>query len=103
MKFIVNRNRWYRGKKDSCLLNTDGKMCCLGFLAKQCGYSDEDIFKHWYPESVKDNSKFPNSVLGKDVVEIVKINDDPNISEDVRETLLKHEFNKNGILVKFEE
>ena len=42
----VDRRTWLRGEGavKSCLLRPkDGKMCCMGFVAKVKGYSDEQI------------------------------------------------------------
>ena len=37
-RFTVYRNKWNRGSPTaSHLLGNGGKMCCLGFLAEQCG------------------------------------------------------------------
>ena len=44
MKLIIDRQNWIRGGRDSLLRRgSDNKMCCLGFLAKACGFSDNDI------------------------------------------------------------
>jgi hypothetical protein len=44
-EFTIDRAKWYRGKgpKESCLLNDEGQMCCLGFFAKACGIEDDKI------------------------------------------------------------
>ena len=46
-KIKINRNKWLRGKGSdkSTLLNSSGKMCCLGFLSRAYGYKAKDI-KH---------------------------------------------------------
>ena len=55
MKLIIDRDRWargnFRGKIKSeeviCLRHSFNKsMCCLGFYALQCGYSEEEIDLH---------------------------------------------------------
>lgn len=45
MKLIIDRKLWLRNEPDESYLRRarDGKMCCLGFLAKACGYTDEQI------------------------------------------------------------
>lgn len=50
MKLTIDRTRWIRGEGsyNSYLLRPqDGKMCCIGFLAKAHGIPDRDILdKH---------------------------------------------------------
>src|SRR5689334_10270078 len=43
-QIVINRSTWIRGIgcTDSALLRR-GKMCCLGFYAKACGVSDEQM------------------------------------------------------------
>lgn len=45
MKVIIDRTRWLRGEphKSKLLRESDGKMCCLGFHALACGYTEEQI------------------------------------------------------------
>lgn len=41
-ELIIDRKTWLRGSKESYLLRPkDGKKCCLGFLAEQCGIPTE--------------------------------------------------------------
>ena len=44
-KLVIDRSRWARGgiNGDPRLLNKDGCMCCLGFLALACGIPEDDI------------------------------------------------------------
>ena len=49
IKFTVVESEWLHseGNEVSCLLrSTDNKRCCLGFLAKDCGFSDEETIGH---------------------------------------------------------
>lgn len=46
MRFILDRKLWLRGGggwMSRLLRSTDGKMCCLGQLALQCGLTREQI------------------------------------------------------------
>lgn len=44
MELVIDRSKWVRGPNGhSCLLNDDGKMCCLGFLALADGMLPEEI------------------------------------------------------------
>lgn len=61
LKLIIKRSKWLRGEteEDSQLLSPNtGKMCCLGFLARQCGYTAKDIKGILTPEDVANTSKF---------------------------------------------
>jgi AraC-like DNA-binding protein len=42
VKFRVHRPNWLRGQGDGSLLR-NGARCCLGFLAKAAGFSDDDM------------------------------------------------------------
>ena len=55
MDFIVKKRYWLRGgKKDSIsmLRNRSGKMCCLGFVANQLGFSYKEIINCGTPEDL---------------------------------------------------
>ena len=45
MKLLIDRLRWARGGNNgnAALLNEDGNMCCLGFLAIEMGLTRDDI------------------------------------------------------------
>lgn len=43
MKLVIDRNTWMRGEQEARLLAEDGRMCCLGFLALKCGFTEEQI------------------------------------------------------------
>lgn len=45
MTFTIKRSEWFRGKgpDDSKLLDDNGKRCCWGFVANQCGIPDEQL------------------------------------------------------------
>jgi len=48
MKLIIDRKTWLRGeghKKSFLVRESDGKQCCLGFLAQACGFSKEELTK----------------------------------------------------------
>jgi hypothetical protein len=50
----ISRAQWGRGTRTgSALRRTDnGKMCCLGFIAKQAGFTDAQISGIGYPHNL---------------------------------------------------
>lgn len=119
MKYIVKRSEWYRGKTwGSKLLREDGRKCCIGFVGQQCGISDEDLrgrgavsfspyestfspspsfvkFPEWMrPFDSRQNSSLP-------IAEAYTVNDDPGISDEVREARLKEIFRSQGDEIEF--
>ena len=109
MELMIDRLRWLRGEtdKDSYLLRaSDNKMCCLGFLALQCGYTLEDITDSETPLLADGNNKFPDSIVEDDehtevCCALMRINDDGKLKEYEREPKLKTLFKQADILVKF--
>lgn len=51
--FTISRAKWGVGG----LLMPNGKMCCLGFLAKACGRENKDLYEAgYYPNNIpRDN------------------------------------------------
>lgn len=127
MSFQINRKRWVRGcgievmdkYGSTSLLNENGNMCCLGFLAKKCGLKNEDIMGIDDPlglvNSYEDNNNILEKIkdtpyiylLDKDLnehseigVKLMQINDRQKDSE-TREQDLADAFKTIGIQVKF--
>jgi hypothetical protein len=105
----IDRSQWLRGETEdnSCLLrNGDKKMCCLGFLALQCGYTPADILDKENPAGVDSTSMFPTSIVKSNLdtpicKRLMVINDDVNLDEPTRELELKRLFKKAGYLAQF--
>lgn len=128
-KFTVKRSKWIRGRDTmgSYLLRADaeklgvddGKMCCVGFLAKACGLKKRHINGCYYISQVdldlvpeenrpvvkwmysgrRSESEYGESVASKAVYDT---NDDDGIIDDAkREAELKKLFAKHGIEVEF--
>lgn len=57
MKYIIKESEWYRGQALSALLTTDGRKCCLGFVAEQCGLSRQEILGKLMPFNTEAFSK----------------------------------------------
>ncbi len=118
--FTVDRSRWLRGERNSFLQRTtDGKRCCLGFLALACGVPESGIvgwellsrLEHQHfallPEALKRNT----AARGKQVLlvdRLMELNDDyigygfsKLSSEAERELELAEAFREAGIEVTF--
>lgn len=104
---VIDRERWIRGYSTMPLLlrKDDGKMCCLGFLAKACGADDLQIqgitspqhtkFIEWPTEILIDGS---NSLLTQF---LMAINDDVSLLENDRESKIVDLMTKIGVTVTF--
>lgn len=117
MKFEVSRARWLRGEgmgKSRLLRESDKKMCCLGFRALATGFTKKEILSQALPRSLFDGTKVsdawkPFFIEGggcwggeSDIcVKIVWTNDDPALSDDVREEYLKRDFAEAGDEIVF--
>jgi hypothetical protein len=129
-EFTVNRKKWLRGEgsdKSYLMDPISGKMCCLGFYAKQSGLSKKDIESMPSPGSViqllngdevytnaevicrpakpiKWNTKLiwrGQKCNSKTCDALMDANDDEDITDEVREKNLTSLFKKIGITVKF--
>jgi hypothetical protein len=106
LKFIVWRGKWLRGTKyEGCLLDSDGRRCCLGHLGRDVGIADGQIFGEALPANVTSPlwpsqlSKGPGSLEW----DAANINDDTEISDERREYLLTERFAREGIDVEFRD
>jgi len=110
-EFVVQRSKWLRGRdQHAFLLNGNGYMCCLGFVALQSGLAEHDIAGRLLP-----------SELGHDVAQLVvnllvdtwsedtdlsidasAINDDDAIDDAEREAQLTVLFAEHGFALRFE-
>jgi hypothetical protein len=118
---IISRRRWFRGGEsdttDSALrigtaaIKSDvGKMCCLGFYCLLLGVSKEEIRDVGMPEQITPSDaepriKLPAWLLRKgeraDVNRAAKVNDDPRITDEVRENKLTKIFRRRGVKAVF--
>ena len=113
MKIRVSRRRWLRGNENGRLLDKSGKMCCLGFGARQCGVKAKALLNVGMPGTIADpdctqalcdsplltgdSSKW-DSVLSEAAS---GINDDPTITDRQRETQLRALFREHGHQIVF--
>jgi hypothetical protein len=108
--FTVKRSKWLRGRDGdrSTLCNRNGKMCCLGFLAKASGCTDSDILDQASPWDLLLNKKIQLNGLAKigygnttDSNHLMCINDSNGTKQEARERELKEAFKDLGIKLKF--
>ena len=106
---VIKRSRWLRGESNSYLLRPkDKKMCCLGFYARACGAQASDINGYCAPSEY---SGFPAWLLSDDffagpacssaAYKLMRANDSVNKTDKQREKIIKAEFKKRGVTVKF--
>lgn len=95
-KLTIVKSKWLRGTGKGLLLDKNGNMCCLGFLAKSCGYLNSQLIDNGSPEdliifksSIKDLVKYneerdyhrDNSLCG----ELIVTNDNSKINDTERQ------------------
>ena len=101
---VITRKLW--GKK-KLRRTEDGKMCCLGFLCRSYGLSNEDITGRGMPGSLYTDSRslLPEWLLQSDAFSDARkaafINDKATLTMAEKEELLKPLFLKHGIKLVF--
>lgn len=115
---VIDRSRWLRGNPDeSCLLDRDGRMCCLGFYLRSCGADESDIFEIGSPagiayEAPQEAGWLLTRLSRDDVHEatradssrctaLMTVNDDATWTDEQREREIAHLFSRQGIDVVF--
>lgn len=113
MKLVIDRNRWLRGEasesypSESYLLrSSDGKMCCLGFLALACGARPEDITNVRTPDQALQACSWPAGLIGSREFEdrcddLMNSNDESSLRDDVRERIISERMAEIGVEVEF--
>lgn len=123
--FVVDRATWLtaslrdaRGRLESFMLDEEhgGLMCCLGFVARQCGISARSLSKHQTPSDVYESHpsarrKLRGFLLNVDVLgdlvhtpladHAMSINDARAIAPVKRERKLKALFRRHGYTLRF--
>lgn len=105
--FTVKRSMWVRSKGkqvfNSGLRTDNGKQCCMGFLAKQHGYTNEEISFREYLYELKASDVVFNEEISSPAIQedIAKLNDDPCDNPKRREAKLKKLFASVGYDVTF--
>jgi hypothetical protein len=111
----IDRATWARGNKNvpaekgpdfekNHLLNNTGSRCCLGFLGKCVGVSDEVLLNTALPSSlpIEDRDKYPTLEHNRYCWEdFSALNDNPTITEAEREQQLRDKAQANGFRFRF--
>lgn len=105
MRFTITRSKWLRGRgnENSVLLREDGKQCCIGQVASQCGAPDSLLLDEPDVEHIfcNDESAVPPALLAGDHVldwfsEAYRINDERAEDDAERESKLSALAAANG-------
>lgn len=122
MKFTIYRGSWVRGGSkniskygESALLNNHNRQCCLGQVCYQAGVPLEDLNDLGWPS--KTPAKYHETLRSiglmqkkevfvgdndtKQINNCVDLNDSQILSDKVRETNIKNEFESLGHKVVF--
>lgn len=110
----IVRSKWIRGGDPStALLTSDGKMCCLGFDALACGFTEDQIcykptpaqMVRFLPEGFELPDHYRNRIVGYDlgtvcnafwVEDAIHYNDDSDLDDAEREELVRGALIKLG-------
>lgn len=114
MKLVIDRSKWLRGEgweQSALLRRSDEKMCCLGFLGEACGVSRISMLGKGSPRRLDKEEKalYPTALIVdyntenglSPMGELMMINDDPNLSEETRESLIIDRMSTFDIEVEF--
>lgn len=112
MNLTIDRTKWLRGEPsgDSFLLRKrDGKMCCLGILGCEIGYSLESLLGIHAPDDVEDKKLFykqglltRSNVITKVCDELMEANDSEYyVDEIIREDKIASLMKKIDVEVSF--
>lgn len=104
MKFTVDRRTWYRGKESwqSQLLLKNGQRCCIGFVCQQLEIPDKALrvgaVSSIHDDHHKDKIRKDLGINAGEgwLSEAYIINDNPDMSDDMRESRLKALAIENG-------
>jgi len=112
MKLEINRGEWLRGDKDNSYLlrSSDGLRCCLGILGRALSIPDSDMEDEGEPWRGSGDTEpvWPdwlatpvNWVTLTDEQRVIRINDDPAISDEWREKELTTIFARHDVELAF--
>lgn len=116
LKVVIDRAKWLRGTGNGTLLRDQpgkpdiGKMCCLGFVAKAVGMSDEQITERGDISSCLGSKPQPESIKGLFISSdgslnaedlLIKANDGVNVPAKERERTIKRLGKAAGIAFSF--
>lgn len=127
-RLIIDRSRWFTGSwygayrsgwswngtsASSALLRRDGTMCCLGFLARDCGipetsirfvpspkFTDAEYDNRW-PQGTFDMVKSTTRKNSQLIAQMISVNDDVSLLNEEREGRLRELFLRLDYEVEF--
>jgi hypothetical protein len=108
--FVVQRSKWLRGAfgEASTLLNAQGRSCCLGFVARQCGVADERMLNKHRPSDTRETDRLGGVLVkltdGTDTAltrTAMAINDSGVFNDPEREAQLTQLFKRAGYTLRF--
>ena len=111
--YTVDRKTWLRGEgshKSYLLRACDGKMCCLGHVALQCGFTSEEITAVDCPGALRSPAameKWPawffNSIgnQANEMTDAMATNDEQDLPEGERERRIAEIFAEHGDVLEF--
>lgn len=106
-KFTVDRSKWLQGnynkafETDSLLCDGDGRMCCVGFLAKSYGIPKTKMFGRGTIDDLSHPFDKKVPLTSRSLDPLYCRNDSENGTNLAREQALTKMFRKLDILVKF--
>lgn len=105
----INRETWGRGKgaKGSALLREDGMQCCLGFACEAAGTQRDKLMGVPLPSQLPywggaTPNPFERSLTRAVERAMALVNDNPNLDEWSRESILLHLAESVGMSFSFE-
>lgn len=105
IKVVVNMKQWLRGEGNQVSYlrrATDGKQCCVGFLARKLGATVKDITRKKILNEVSTPStKTMAANEWETLDELYEINDDQNIKDAERMAAIRSEGRKMGVRFTF--
>ncbi len=103
--FTVDRATWLRGNTNGAtLLDEEGCRCCVGFLARDMGHSDTEMFcRSTLTDLSYENANLPSGLADADeeTGAIYAVNDDDSLTDGQREATLTRLFADIGVEVRF--
>jgi len=101
-KLTIDRARWVNGNHghESQLLNSHGEMCCLGFLGKACGVSDDSMLSTLYPSGIP---QYPKKLTSVVVSQLAALNDKPRFDSVDEESDYTDTIRESRIIKGFKQ
>lgn len=102
IKVTVDRKKWYRGQSHeySKLLLDNGKMCCIGFLARELGCKPKET-RNQATLALVDSAHEFHDTYDDILASAYEVNDNPDITDDQREKELTRLGKKMHVLFSF--